>query len=664
MARLMHDDLRLHAVLLIVLINLSVIIPVQSKKASPNIVFMLADDLAYGSAGFGPYGSEYSDMSFTTPTLNKWATEGIIMSNYYSQESCTPSRASLMTGRYPLTIGMQYGSVEATSSWGLNLTETTLADALRKGSYTNYMLGKWNLGHFQPALLPSARGFDYYLGYQSGSSYYWSKKCPNAKKEETTSSKDTDKYKFTDLTYGDGSCYSGYDGKDKHTYSTYLYRDKAINVIERHNYDETPLFLYLAFQAVHDPFEDDDKYSNGIPKSYVGSSMYKDIKKAVVGRKRRQYAMALYLMDSAVSDLHDAVKSAGQLDNTYFIFVSDNGGCYSAGGRNGPLRGNKGTLFEGGTKVDALIYSKLLKSSQRGTTYSGLMHVSDWFPTILDMAGVSFTAKSGYPLDGVSHWSTMSTLGSDDELKSPRSTMLYNYYTDVNEIEFPTGQPVRAVRNSQYKLIEINSGSDYSEWNDVDTASEDDDELDVSGSCVQSNSWKVGTWTQFLFDLSNDPYETTNLYDDSSYDATKTELEGLFDKYYGNRKQDKNVYDENIKSYVVFKNAKDYIVPWDLNAVVSGPTYKKKGCSDSLLSPSEIDDDDWDDTKPTVEPTHKPTMEPTNKPAKSPNKNYATIRLDVYVHITVGHPHSRHRYQYLHVLFVLNTALSSHSRLL
>jgi len=112
-------------------------------------------------------------------------------------------------------------------------------------------------------------------------------------------------------------------------------------------------------------------------------------------------------MDEAMGKVYDAVDKAGQLSNTYIIFTSDNGGCYNAGGRNGPLRGNKGTLYEGGTKVDAFVYSKKLSSKQAGSTYGGLMHVSDWFPTLVDMAGVSYDADDDYALDGTSQWSTM-----------------------------------------------------------------------------------------------------------------------------------------------------------------------------------------------------------------------------------------------------------------
>jgi len=580
------------------------------SKTRPNIIFILADDLAVGSAGFGPSGSD-SDMEFATPILNSWAEKGIVFSNYYSQESCTPARAAFMTGRFPLSIGMQYGAVEASVSWGLNMSETIFPEVLKsKGSYTNYQLGKWNLGHFTPKLLPTARGFDYYLGYQSGNTEYWSKFADTHK----SSNRDTSNIYFTDLTYGDGTCYSGYSGSDKHQYSTWLYRDKAINIIKHHNYDEKPLFLYLAFQAVHDPFSDVNHYDNGVPKEYVGSTMYKKIKKYVVGQKRRQYAMALYLMDEAIGKIEEEVTSVGQDSNTYYIFTSDNGGCAEAGGRNGAYRGNKGTLFEGGTKVDALLYSTKLSSKQQGATYGGLMHVVDWFPTMLDMANINYKSPSGYSLDGVSHWKYLSKVDSTSttiSTTSPRTSMLYGYYTDVESVSIPSDTPVRAVRNSQYKYIESYVDTEYMGWASLDIK-EDDDSLDSLGSCEQSNSWKLGSWGAYLFDLENDPYETTNLADDTDYAKTVATMKGLLTTYYEKRKEDTKVYNENNACFVAFKAAGDYVVPWNFNDADGAPAWSKK-CSKSLISPdstADVDDDDWIDTDPTVQPTHSPSASP------------------------------------------------------
>jgi arylsulfatase A-like enzyme len=245
------------------------------------------------------------------------------------------------------------------------------------------MIGKWHLGNGSPRYLPTARGFDYFFGYLGSSEYYWSKR-PSG----------DDYVMFHDFMYADTDCYYGYDGDDFKHYSTHLYQDAAVSVINNHDYDSSPLFLYMAFQAVHEPFIDDrDKYSNGIPKDYLSGEVYNYIKSTFPGTTEQQYYMALGVVDGAIEEIYTAVDSAGQLDNTYFMLASDNGGCAKAGGRNYPLRGQKGSLFEGGTKVEAFVYSPLISEDLRGTTYGGLFHVSDWFPTILDMAQIEYTAK-------------------------------------------------------------------------------------------------------------------------------------------------------------------------------------------------------------------------------------------------------------------------------
>jgi len=140
----------------------------------PNVVLILADDLGWNSMG-----NEDFDIDFTTPTLSAMADVGLSMENYYAQEVCTPARASLLTGRLPLSMGMQYFMVETAIPWGMPLNETTIAQVLRENGYRTHMLGKWHLGHHSPRYLPTARGFDTYTGMLNGESYYWSKRNPD-----------------------------------------------------------------------------------------------------------------------------------------------------------------------------------------------------------------------------------------------------------------------------------------------------------------------------------------------------------------------------------------------------------------------------------------------------------------------------------------------------
>ena len=127
---------------------------------------------------------------------------------------------------------------------------------------------------------------------------------------------------------------------------------QAVEAIEKHDFKASSLFMYVAFQAVHDPFADSDvTFGSGIPKDYLDDARYAYIVKNVEGQINQEYYKSLALMDSAVENIYFALDGKGVLDNTYIIFASDNGGCPASGGKNTPLRGAKGSLFEGGVKV-------------------------------------------------------------------------------------------------------------------------------------------------------------------------------------------------------------------------------------------------------------------------------------------------------------------------
>lgn len=474
----------------------------SSASSYPNIVMIIADDLGYGSFGY-----EAFDLAGFTPHLTSMYKNGIALTNFYSQEECTPARAALLTGRYPATLGMQFHVVQPTHDWGLATSETLLPEVLQTyGDYKSYGVGKWHLGHYESDYLPTARGFDQFFGYTAGSIYYWSKKS-------------TQLYtNYTDLLYMDTDCFYPYSGDDLETYSTILFRDKALNVINTHDFDENPLFLYLPFQAVHEPFYDFDlQYKQGIPSSYFKQEVYDKISNATGGvdDERFQYALALNLLDSAVGSVASAIQAVGQMQNTYFVFLSDNGGCTEAGGRNGNLRGIKGSLFEGGTKVDAFIYSEAIDPVYRNQNFSDLMHVSDLFPTILDLVGIDYTSTS--KLDGISHATSMLSNSST----AARTEMLYNaYYNADNEFFVITENATIAVRGSRYKLMHAFVDNSYSGWTSPYAELEDDDGVLTPRGCNQEGAL-TGTFVKMLFDLQEDPYETNNLYDNDDYSLIK-----------------------------------------------------------------------------------------------------------------------------------------------
>ncbi len=588
-------------ILLVALLNSGIISKSEPKhlaanenrglaESLPNFVFILVDDLGWNGININN-STVQEDLAYSVTNIKNLASKGIYFSNYYAQEMCTPSRAALFTGRYPIHVGVQYSEFNVATKDGVSLDETFFTDVLKDNGYTTYGLGKWNLGHYSPSYLPVSRGFDYYLGYLAGETYYWSKKYPIS-----------DSYK--DLLYMNGSCYYQYNDTDMTDYSTYFYRDKAIEILNNHDYDSSPMFLYVAFQAVHDPFDDTDGLADdGLTEIDVGTDVYTYLNDTVTGHKRLQYAFAMYLLDQAIQDIVDTVESTSS--NTYIIFSSDNGGCAGAGGKNGPLVGQKGTLFEGGTRVDSFVYSKnLIDESKQGTFYDNLMHITDWFPTILSLADISYEAPDDYALDGYDQSSAI--FGDDD---APRDDLVYNMYYNVSSVkdfdDFSTNVQF-AVRIGDYKLIHAYSNS-YQIYDYDDLLSADDGFSDeTAGEC----DWQFkGSYTKYLFNVKDDPYETTDLYDDDDYKTINTELlDFALDIATG------SIYDDEPKTegraYTVWDDNDYYIMPWeteDDDTVNHCSFFGVPG-----ISPTA--------TPGTSEPTRNPTSVPTKKPHGSPTE--------------------------------------------
>lgn len=178
--------------------------------------------------------------------------------------------------------------------------------------------------------------------------------------------------------------------------------------------------------------------------------------------------------------------------------------------------------------MDAFVYSPRLTASA-GSTYNGLMHVSDWFPTMLGWAGVNYAPLGGHELDGFDHSTAMTLAGSFgeavvDHTLYPRQTLLYNMYTNVEGKDFDTSinSPV-AIRDKQFKLIHAYTNSKSSEWFSVMDTEGGDDSVSDLATCSQDDALE-GDYVKFLFDLINDPYETTNLYDDPTYSEVKVRI--------------------------------------------------------------------------------------------------------------------------------------------
>ena len=323
-----------------------------SVSGRPNILFILADDLGYADVGFTG-GKEIK-----TPNLDRLAAAGARLDSFYVQPLCSPTRASLMTGRYPMRYGLQVGVVKPWERRGLSLEERMLPQVLKESGYTTAIVGKWHLGCFQRAYLPTSRGFEHQYGHYSGALDYFTHERDGG----------------FDWHRDDKVC------RDE-GYTTHLVAREAERLIREQPADK-PLFLYVPFNAVHSPHQVPEKYT----APYAG-----------LREPRRTYAGMLAAMDEAIGQILAALDARGLRTNTLVFFSSDNGGPNP--GRvtdNGPLRAGKGTVYEGGTRVCACVAWP--GRIQPGSVIKEPLHMVDWYPTLLKLAGAPLEQK--LPLDG------------------------------------------------------------------------------------------------------------------------------------------------------------------------------------------------------------------------------------------------------------------------
>ncbi|XP_034411579.1 arylsulfatase I-like [Cyclopterus lumpus] len=352
----------------------------KKKKNQPHIIFILTDDQGFNDVG-------YHNPTIKTPTLDKLAAEGVTLENYYVQPICTPSRSQLLTGRYQIHTGLQHSIIRPSQPSCLPSHMDTLPERLRQAGYATHMVGKWHLGFYRKACLPTRKGFDSFFGSLTGSVDYYS-------------------YGSCD---GPGLC--GYDLHDDEgvawgqegKYSTTLFTQRARKILESHDPTDRPLFLLLSLQAVHTPLQ--------TPKSYIYP--YRDMANVA----RRKFAAMVSTVDEAVRNVTYALRKYGYYRNSVIIYSTDNGAQPFTGGSNWPLRGRKGTYWEGGVRGVAFVHSPLLRRRRRVS--KALLHITDWFPTLVGLAGGN--ASESHGLDGFDVWPAIS-----EGRESPRQEILHN----------------------------------------------------------------------------------------------------------------------------------------------------------------------------------------------------------------------------------------------
>lgn len=327
---------------------------VHAQK-KPNIVLILADDLGWGDVGY--HGS-----SNRTPNIDQLAKEGAVLNRFYTSPICSPTRAGMMTGRYPNRFGLRANVIPPWSPFGVDTTEEFIPQMLAKAGYTNRAaIGKWHLGHSARKYLPLSRGFTHFYGHYNGAIDYFTHEREG----------ELDWHNDEATSYDKG-------------YSTDLITNEAVQCIKNYA-GKSPFFVYVAYNAPHSPFQakKEDLQLYG---------------KDTSGRDSQTFAAMVTAMDRGIGQILQSIKDANIEDNTLVIFFSDNGSADTLVGSNGGLRGMKFQEWDGGVRAPAIV--KWPGVVQGGQTIEQVMGYIDIAPTLRQIAGVN--SKPPKPYDGIS----------------------------------------------------------------------------------------------------------------------------------------------------------------------------------------------------------------------------------------------------------------------
>ncbi len=340
----------------------------KTSQRTPNILLIVSDDQGYNDLGC------YGNTRIKTPNLDKLATQGMRFTSFYvTWPACTPSRGSLLTGRYPQRNGtydmfrndkVDYGyeyppeeyAVSPECILGMDVREVLLPRVLEQAGYVSGIFGKWDLGMLH-RFLPLQRGFDEFYGFvNTGIDYY------------------------THERYGVPSMYRNNEPttEDKGTYTTYLFEREALRFMREHK--DKPFLCYVPFNAPHIASILDKPRPVQAPAKYV--EMY-DEPKDERDKRHIDHMAAVTCMDDAIGELLRFLDESGLAENTIVIFFSDNGGSGTAD--NTPLRGRKGTMFEGGLRVPCLV--RWPGVVPPGSTCDEFLTALEIFPTLCRAAG-------------------------------------------------------------------------------------------------------------------------------------------------------------------------------------------------------------------------------------------------------------------------------------
>jgi len=323
----------------------------KTSGMRPNIVLLVADDMGWNDVGY--HGS-----LIRTPNIDRLVAEGVELDRFYTAPICSPTRAGLLTGRYPIRFGLMRSAIPPSESFGLSPHEVLLTDYLKEADYMHrVILGKWHLGHSDLKYHPLRRGFTYFYGGYHGAIDYFSK-----------------------LRDGERDWHRNFDPSPENGYATTLIAEEAVEFINNQSKD-APFFLYVPFHAPHGPLM--------APETYK-------IKYRHLSEPRQVYAAMVTCMDDAIGAIMNALDAKGIGGSTLVWFLSDNGGN-GVGSSNEPLRGLKSSVFEGGIRVPSFV--RWPQELDGGRKVESPIAYIDIMPTLMRVLNI--TREDGIVFDGI-----------------------------------------------------------------------------------------------------------------------------------------------------------------------------------------------------------------------------------------------------------------------
>lgn len=386
---------------------------VGAENEKPNIILILTDDLGYGDL------SCQGGKDILTPNIDKLFKQGIRFSNFYSNSTVSsPTRASLITGRYPDLVGVP-GVIRTKpeDNWGyLSGDAPTLPSLLKKAGYKTAIIGKWHLGLDSPNL-PNERGFDFFHGFLGDM---------------------MDDY-YTHLRHGQNYMRLNNNEIQPEGHATDIFTNWTIEYIKKHKNEKAknPFFLYLAYNAPHFPIQPPTSWIDKVKKREVN-----------ISDKRATNVALVEHLDYNIGKIINVLEEKGLLNNTIIIFSSDNGGHLPSAASNGTLRGGKQDMYEGGIKVPTcFVWKKHIPSNSETSILSLTM---DIYPTLCEIAGVNIS----HQIDGASFLPAI--LSKDETQFKDREV-----YFMRREGGVYGGLCYYCIRKGDYKLIQNTPFEDF-----------------------------------------------------------------------------------------------------------------------------------------------------------------------------------------------------------